>query len=294
MQKISLNTITNYLMFLTLCLFSAGCLFVFSVMLISRLQGDTPSPTIPWTTLQIGFVLIIVPFVAKRLFAKVIAAPEEVVLPAGAGIFVGFLQGLLYGGAILVIGGIVLFCFNPQRLFSHDLFYYSMATLGVTGVAGAFFAPVRVARKARLWLLLALISQFVTLSALRQLLGLFPLKFDYTVAEINFEKMPLADSNLVNWLVPDGAKNIHIYGTRGEEARVQCQITAEQLKEFAKKNKLELPETESREFAFGNNETVVFIYNRESGVLIGFFRRDGLPGHLRRETKAEEKKPAGQ
>ena len=79
-------------------------------------------------------------------------------------------------------------------------------------------------------LLLALIAQFVTLSALRQLLGLFPLKFDYTVAEINLEKMPLADKNLVNWLVPDGAKNIHIYGTRGEEARVQCQVTAEQLK----------------------------------------------------------------
>ena len=290
MQKISLNTITNYLMFLTLCLFSAGCLFLFSVMLISRLQGDNPSPTIPWTTLQVGFVLIIVPFIAKRLFAKVIAAPEEVQLPAGAGIFVGFLQGLLYGGAILVVGGIALFCFNPQRLFSHDLFYYSMIVLGVTGAVGAFFAPVHVARKARLWLLLALIAQFVTLSALRQLLGLVQLKFDYAVAEINLEKMPLADKNLVNWLVPEGAKDIHIYGIRGEEARVQCKVTAEQLNAFAKKYKFELPETDSREFAFGNNETAVFIYNRDSGVLIGFFKRSGLPENLRRETKPEEKK----
>lgn len=290
MQKISLNTITNYLMFLTLCLFSAGCLFLFSVLLISRLQGDSPSPVIPWTTLQIGFVLIIVPFVGKRLFAKIVAAPEEVELPRNAGFFVGFLQGLLYGGSILVIAGIWLFCFNTERLFSHDLTYYSLVILGVCGVAGMFFAPVRVARKARLWLLLALISQFVTISTLRQLLGLVQLKFDYKVSEIDLAKMPLADKHLVNWLVPDGAKNIHIYGTRGEEARVQCQVTAEQLKAFAEKYKLDLPEIDRKEFAFGNNETVAFIYNRETGVLVGIFKRNGLPANLRREPKKEDKK----
>lgn len=288
MPKISLQTITNYLMFLTLSIFSAGCLYLFIMMLISRLQGDTPSPVIPWTTLQVGFVLIIIPFVGKRLYAKIVAAPEEVELPRNAGLFVGFLQGLLYGGAILVLAGAGLFCFAPHRLFTPDISYYALAIAGITGLSGACYPPVRVARKARLWLLIALIAQFVAISTIRQMLGLYPLKFDYNVEILNWEKMPLADRNMVTWLVPDDARDIHIYGIRGVEARCQCKVTPEQLKKFAEKHKFELEHTDRSEFAFGNNEFVVFIYNRETETLTGYFKRDGLPARLLKPAKPSD------
>ena len=286
MNKLTLNRFTNYLMFATLCLFTAGCLYLFSIMLISRLQGDTPSPAIPWTTLQIGFVLIVIPFFAKRIFAKVVDAPEDVELPRNAAFFVGFLQGLLYGGTILIFAGAGLFCFAPTRLFDHNISYYALAVLGATGAAGIFYAPLRVARKARLWLLLALIAQFVTLSTLRQLLGLAPLSFDYTVQLPDPGKMPLAGKDVVNLLVPDDAENIHIYGTRGVETRVQCKVDGKGLEKFAQKHKFELPENTGKEFVFGNNEFVIFIYDPSTQLLTGYFKRDGLPEKLRRPEKA--------
>ena len=163
---------------------------------------------------------------------------------------------------------------------------YALAVLGVTGAAGIFYAPSRIARKARLWLLLALIAQFVTLSTIRQLLGLAPLNFDYTVQLPDPGKMPLAGKDVVNLLVPDDAENIHIYGTRGVETRVQCKVDGEGLKKFAQKHKFELPENTGKEFVFGNNEFVIFIYNPNTQILTGYFKRDGLPEKLRRPEKA--------
>ncbi len=284
MNRLTLNRITNYLMFATLCLFTAGCLYLFIMMLVSRLQGDTPSPVIPWTTLQIGFVLIVVPFFGKRLFFKIVEAPEDVELPREAGLFVGLLQGLLYGGTLLILAGAGLFCFDPIRLFDHKIFYWAMATLALTGFAGICYAPVRIARKARLWLLLALIAQFVTLSTMRQLLGLYPLKYDYQVAVADPEKMPLADKGIINWMIPDGAENIHLYGVRGDHSRVKCQVSAEQLKAFAAKHKFELPQDDKEEIVFGNNEFIIFIYNRKTMTLTGLFIRGGLPEQLRRKA----------
>ena len=289
MNKLTLNRITNYLMFATLTIFTGGCLYLFIMMLVSRLQGDTPSPVIPWTTLQIGFVLIIVPFFAKRIYAKVVDAPEDVELPRNAALFVGFLQGLLYGGTVLIIAGAGLFCFAAERLFDHNITYYALTCLGLTGLAGVYYAPLRISRKARLWLLLALIAQFVTISTMRQLLGLYPLKFDYRTETLDLKKMPFADKGIVNWLIPDGAENIHLYGIRGDEARVQCQIDEAGLKKFAQKHKFELPETTPNEFVFGNNEFIIFIYNRKNNTLSGYFKRDGLPAKLRKNE--QEVKP---
>ena len=288
MNKLTLNRITNYLMFATLCLFTAGCLYLFSVLLISRLQGDTPSPVIPWTTLQIGFVLIVVPFFGKRLYYKIVEAPEEVELPRGAGLFVGFLQGLLYGGTLLVLAGAGLFCFAPMRLFDHNLFYWALATLALTGFAGICYAPVRVARKTRLWLLVALIAQFVTISTMRQLLGLYPLKYDYQVAVVNPEKMPLASKGIIELMIPDGAENIHLYGVRGNQTRVKCQASAEQIKAFTAKHKFELPQDDKEEIIFGDKEYTIFIYNRKSNTLTGLYCRNKLPEQLRRKTPADK------
>ena len=288
MNKLTLNRITNYLMFATLCLFTAGCLYLFSVLLISRLQGDTPSPVIPWTTLQIGFVLIVIPFFGKRLFYKIVEAPEEVELPRGTGLFVGFLQGLLYGGTLLILVGAGLFCFAPIRLFDHNIFYWAIAALALTGFAGICYAPVRVARKTRLWLLLALIAQFVTISTIRQLLGLYPLKYDYQGENADPEKMPLASKGIIELMIPEGAENIHLYGIRGDQTRVKCQVTAEQLKAFAAKHKLELPQDDKEEIVFGNNEYTIFIYNRKSNTLTGLYKRNGLPEQLRRKAPADK------
>ena len=286
MNRLTLNRITNYLMFATLCLFTAGCLYLFSVLLISRLQGDTPSPVIPWTTLQIGFVLIVVPFFGKRLFYKIVEAPEEVELPRGAGLFVGFLQGLLYGGTLLVLAGTGLFCFAPLRLFDHNLFYWALATLALTGFAGICYAPVRIARKARLWLLVALIAQFVTLSTMRQLLGLYPLKYDYQVEFADPAKMPLASKGIIELMIPEGAEKIHLYGVRGNQTRVKCQASAEQLKAFAAKHKFELPQDDKEEIIFGDKEYTIFIYNRKSNTLTGLYSRNKLPEQLRRKEPA--------
>lgn len=286
MNRLTLNRITNYLMFATLCLFTAGCLYLFSVLLISRLQGDTPSPVIPWTTLQIGFVLIVVPFFGKRLFYKIVEAPEEVELPRGAGLFVGFLQGLLYGGTLLVLAGAGLFCFAPLRLFDHNLFYWALATLALTGFAGICYAPVRVARKTRLWLLLALIAQFVTLSTMRQLLGLYPLKYDYQVEFADPAKMPLASKGIIELMIPEGAEKIHLYGVRGNQTRVKCQASAEQLKAFAAKHKFELPQDDKEEIIFGDKEYTIFIYNRKNNTLTGLYSRNKLPEQLRRKEPA--------
>lgn len=288
MNKLTLNRITNYLMFATLCLFTAGCLYLFSVLLISRLQGNTPSPVIPWTTLQVGFVLIVIPFFGKRLFYKIVEAPEEVELPRGASLFVGFLQGLLYGGTLLILVGTGLFCFDPMRLFDHNIFYWAIAALALTGFAGICYAPVRVARKTRLWLLLALIAQFVTISTIRQLLGLYPLKYDYQVEFADPEKMPLASKGIIELMIPEGAEDIHLYGIRGDQTRVKCQVTAEQLKAFAAKHKLELPQDDKEEIVFGNNEFTIFIYNRKSNTLTGLYKRNGLPEQLRRKAPADK------
>ena len=286
MQQLSFNKITNYLMFLTLSLFAAACLYVFSVILISRLQGDTPSPVIPWTTLQVGFVLLIIPFFAKRIFAKVVAAPEEVTLPRPAALFVGLLNGLLYGGALLIILTAVIFCTNPLRLLADDVSKYAGIILGLTGLAGVVLAPQRVARKTRLWLLLALICQFVSISNARQLLGLYPFKYDYTVETVDMKKMPLVEKQVVEWLIPEGAKNIHIHGIRATHSRAECTVTMEQIKKFAAKHKFELPENPAKEFVFGNNEFLIFIYNQQTASLLGYFQRDGLPPSLKRpDTK---------
>lgn len=286
MQNLSLNKITNYLMFLTLSLFAAACLYIFSVMLISRLQGDTPNPVIPWTTLQVGFVLLVIPFIGKRIYAKVVAVPEEVTLPRPAALFVGMLNGLLYGGALLIILTAIIFCTEPIRLLADNVAKYAGIILAVSALAGAAIAPQRVSRKARLWLLLALVCQFVMLSTVRQLLGLYPFKYDYTVEEVDFKKMPLVEKQIVEWLIPEGAKNIHIYGTRASHSRAECNATMEQIKNFAAKHKFELPEAPANEFVFGNNEFLIFIYNQQTTRLLGYFKRDGLPQNLKKpETK---------
>ena len=283
MKNLSFSKITNYLMFLTLSLFAAACLYIFSVVLISRLQGDTPSPVIPWTTLQIGFVLLIIPFIGKRIYAKVVNVPEEVALPRPAAIFVGLLNGLLYGGALLIICTAVIFCTDPLRRLADNIAKYAGIILLACGLAGIVAAPQRVARKARLWLLLALICQFVILSTARQLLGLYPFKYDYTVESVDLKKMPLVEKPIVEWLIPEGAKNIHIYGTRASHSRVECTVPMEQIKKFAAKHKFELPENPAAEFIFGNNEFLIFIYNQQNGLLLGYFKRDGLPPHLRKK-----------
>lgn len=283
MKNLSFSKITNYLMFLTLSLFAAACLYIFSVVLISRLQGDTPSPVIPWTTLQIGFVLLIIPFIGKRIYAKVIDVPEEVSLPRPAAIFVGLLNGLLYGGALLIICTAVIFCTDPLRLLADNIAKYAGIILLACGLAGIVAAPQRVARKARLWLLLALICQFVILSTARQLLGLYPFKYDYTVESVDLKKMPLVEKPIVEWLIPEGAKNIHIYGIRASHSRAECTVSMEQLKKFAAKHKFELPENPAGEFIFGNNEFLIFIYNQQNGLLLGYFKRDGLPPHLKKK-----------
>lgn len=286
MQNLSFNKITNYLMFLTLSLFAAACLYIFSMGLISRLQGNDPSPVIPWTTLQVGFILIVIPFIGKRIYAKVVAVPDEVTLPRPAALFVGLLNGLLYGGALLIILTAIIFCTDPIRLLADNTAKYAGLVLAASGIAGIAVAPHQVARKARLWLLLALICQFVTLSTARQLLGLYPFEYDYTTAERDLKKMPLVEKQIVEWLIPDGAKNIRIHGIRAGFSRSECTVTMEQIKAFAAKHKFELPENPANEFAFGNNEFLVYVYNQQTGVLQGYFRRDGLPANLiRPDTK---------
>ena len=286
MQNLSFNKITNYLMFLTLSLFAAACLYIFSMGLISRLQGNDPSPVIPWTTLQVGFILIVIPFIGKRIYAKVVAVPDEVTLPRPAALFVGLLNGLLYGGALLIILTAIIFCTDPIRLLADNTAKYAGLVLAASGIAGIAVAPHQVARKARLWLLLALICQFVTLSTARQLLGLYPFKYDYSVEEVDLKKMPLVEKQIVEWLIPDGAKNIRIHGIRAGFSRSECTVTMEQLKAFAAKHKFELPENPPNEFAFGNNEFLVYVYNQQTNLLLGYFRRDGLPPHLKKpDTK---------
>ena len=282
MQKLSLNKITNYLMFITLSLFAAACLYIFAAVLFGRLQGDDPNPMIPWTTLQIGFVLIVVPFIGKRIYAKVVNAPDEVTLPKIAAVFVGMLNGFLYGGTVLILATAVLFCTDPARLLGEDVAKTAFIILGACGVGGMCLAPQKVARKTRLWLLVALIAQFVTLSTARQLLGLYPMKYDYTVEKLDLKKMPLADRTHIRFLIPEGAKNIHIHGIRATLAKSECVVSMEQVKKFAEQHKFELPENPGNEFVFGNNEFVVFVYNQQTGTLLGYFKRDGLPENLKK------------
>lgn len=288
MPRISLNKITNYLMFLILSAFSAGCMYIFSVTLVSRLQGDTPSPIIPWTTLQIGFVLLVIPFLGKRIYAKVVDVQEDVELPGGAALFVGFLQGLLYGGTLLIIAGAVIFCTGAERLLDPAIPRYTLIALAVTGCAGAFYAQKKVARKARLWLLLALICQFVTISTMRQLLGLFPLKYDYRTEEFAEKSMPLADKTVIEKLIPDGANKIHLYGTRGDHARIQCNTTLEKIKQFAEAQKYSIETASADDFILTDNKNAVFHFNVKSGVLSGYFKHDGLPETLRRPENAKK------
>ncbi len=290
MPKLSFNKITNYLIFLTLSLFAATCLFIFAVMIVGRFQGDNPNPMIPWTTLQVGFVLIVVPFFGKRIFAKVVNAPEEVTLPRPASLFVGMLSGLLYGGAILILATAALFCTDPARLLGDDVAKTAFIILGVTAVIGMFLAPQRVSRKARLWLLVALIAQFVSISTARQLLGLYPMEYDYKVEELDLKKMPLADRNHTRWLIPEGAKNIHIHGVRASFGKVQCTVSMEQVKKFMDQYKLKILLDNGNEIVFGNDEFVVFIYNQQTKVLAGSFRRDGLPENLKKpQVPAQDK-----
>lgn len=277
MPKLSFNTITNYLIFLTLSLFAAACLFLFAVMIVGRFQGDTPNPMIPWTTLQVGFVLLVVPFFGKRIFAKVVKAPEEVTLPRPAALFVGMLSGLLYGGAILILATAVLFCIEPARLLGDDVAKTAFIILGITAVAGMFLAPQKVARKARLWLLVALIAQFVTISTARQLLGLYPMEYNYKVEKIDLKQMPLADRNHIKWLIPEGAKNIHIHGVRASFGKSKCTVSMEQVKKFMDLHKFKILLDNGNEFVFGDNKFVVFLYNQKTGELAGSFQLDGLP-----------------
>ena len=200
--------------------------------------------------------------------------------------FVGFLQGLLYGGTLLVLAGAGLFCFAPMRLFDHNLFYWALAALALTGFAGICYAPVRVARKTRLWLLVALIAQFVALSTMRQLLGLYPLKYDYQVEFADPAKMPLASKGIIELMIPEGAENIHLYGVRGNQTRVKCQASAEQIKAFTAKHKFELPQDDKEEIIFGDKEYTIFIYNRKSNTLTGLYCRNKLPEQLRRKDPA--------
>ena len=277
MPKLSFNTITNYLIFLTLSLFAAACLFLFAVMIVGRFQGDTPNPMIPWTTLQVGFVLLVVPFFGKRIFAKVVKAPEEVTLPRPAALFVGMLSGLLYGGAVLIIATAALFCIDPARLLGDDVAKTALIILGITAVTGMFLAPQKVARKARLWLLVALIAQFVTISTARQLLGLYPMEYNYKVEKIDLKQMPLADRNHIKWLIPEGAKNIHIHGVRASFGKSKCTVSMEQVKKFMDLHKFKKLLDNGNEFVFGDDKFVVFLYNQKTGELAGSFQLDGLP-----------------
>ena len=285
MSKITLNQATNYLMFLTLSLFTAICLYFFSVLLISRLQGDDPSPMIPWTTLHVGFVLLIIPMIGKKIFSKVVDAREDVEIPRSAAVFVGMLRGLLYGGALLVIGGAAMFCISPERLLSGEVSSVAWGVLIVSGSAGLFFPPQVVARRTRLWLLLTLVCQFVMLSTMRQMLGLYPLKFEYSVESADLSKMPLLDKNIVSKLLPPGAGEIKLSGRRGSagEVRMQCRVQPKDLETFIQLNKYILPENRGSEYSFGNNKDIVFIYNSETSFLQGFYCAPGLPAKLLRK-----------
>ena len=285
MSKITLNQVTNYLMFLTLSLFTAVCLYFFSVMLISRLQGDNPSPMIPWTTLHVGFVLLIIPMIGKKIFNKVVEAKEDVELPRGAGVFVGLIRGLLYGGAVLVVGGAVLFCLAPEKLLQGEVSSVAWGVLIVTGAAGIFLPPQMVARRTRLWLLLTVVCQFVMLSTMRQMLGLYPLRFEYDMEAADFSKMPLLDKNIASKVLPPGAGDVKISGMRGSdgEVRVHCRVSSKDLETFIQMNKYTLPEKRGTEYSFGDNKNAVFIYNGETSQLQGFYRVSGLPEKLLRK-----------
>lgn len=285
MSKITLNQVTNYLMFLTLSLFTAICLYFFSVMLISRLQGDNPSPMIPWTTLHVGFVLLIIPMIGKKIFNKVVEAKEDVELPRGAGVFVGLIRGLLYGGALLVVGGAAMFCLAPEKLLQGEVSSVAWGVLIVTGCAGVFFPPQMVARRTRLWLLLTVVCQFVMLSTMRQLLGLYPLKFEYDMESADLSRMPLLDKNSASKILPPGAENVEISGVRGSdgEVRLHCRVQAKDLETFIQMNKYTFPENRGTEFTFGDNKCAVFVYNSETSLLQGFYRVSGLPEKLLRK-----------
>lgn len=283
MPRLPLNKITNHLMFITLTLFAAACLFVFIAALIGRIQGNNPSPAIPWTTLQVGFILIIVPFIGKRIYSKVVNAPEDVTLPAAAGVFVGFLNGLLYGGALLIIAGAILFCLAPEKLFDKNIAHIALGVLVVTGGAGVCFPVQQVARKARLWLLLTLICQFVTISTMRQLLGLMPLKFDYRFTEVTQGNAPLVPQTLLKRLIPPGAKNIHLHGTTSL-TEMRCEISEADVQKFIAENKYSCHAQNETETVFGDNEIFIWVFNHNRGILDGFFRRDGLPQALVKKT----------
>ena len=145
--------------------------------------------------------------IGKKIFSKVVDAREDVEIPRSAAVFVGMLRGLLYGGALLVIGGAALFCISPERLLSGEVSSVAWGVLIVSGSAGLFFPPQVVARRTRLWLLLTLVCQFVMLSTMRQMLGLYPLKFEYSVESADLSKMPLLDKNIVSKLLPPGSNN---------------------------------------------------------------------------------------
>lgn len=282
-RNLSFNKVTNYLMFGTLSLFTAACLYFFSVTLISRLQGSNPSPVIPWTTLHIGFILIIVPLFGKKIFYKVVEAPEDVALSANAGVFVGFLRGLLYGGTVLVLGAVLLFCVDVERLLlDKNVPKAAYVILGISGCAGAFFYPSRVARKTRLWLLLTLICQFVMLSTIRQMLGLYPLRFQYSAESMQNASMPLLDPLIIEKLIPAGAEKINVRGVRGgkNEVAIQCRISREKVDAFIKSHKYQLRGESSNGFSFGDNQRLLFNYNEAAQELFGVFQDGGLPKAL--------------
>ena len=294
-RKLSFSKVTNYLMFGTLSLFTAACLYFFSVTLISRMQGDNPSPVIPWTTLHIGFILIIVPLLGKKIFYKVVEAPEDVALGANAGIFVGLLRGLLYGGTVLVLGAVVLFCVDVERLLlDSNVPKAAYVILGISGCAGAFFYPTRVARKTRLWLLLTLICQFVMLSTIRQMLGLYPLKFRYSVESMQGASMPLLDPMIAEKLIPAGAENINVRGVRGgkNEVAMQCSISREKVDAFIKSHKYQLRGESRNGFSFGDNKRTLFNYNESRQELFGVFQDNGLPKALIHQKNDETSTPA--
>lgn len=292
MFNAKLNHITNYLMFLTLSLFASICLYFFSVMLISRLQGDDPSPNIPWTTLHVGFVLLIIPFVGKRLFAKIVGVKEDVELPRSAGVFVGMLRGLLYGGTLLVLGGAAFFCFAPEKLMAGELTRLAWGILIITGVLGVFFPPLTVARRTRLWLLVTLVSQFVMISTMRQMLGLYPFKFEYVQENIALDKMPLLDKKIAEKLLPVGASSIKVWGECTRETHVKCKVAPKDLELFITANKYMITQKSDKISSFGDNKHVIFIYNGETNILEGVFRNEGLPKNVIRPEP--EKKSAGE
>ena len=285
MPKLSFKYLTDYLIFLTLSFFSGVCLYLFSVMIISRLQGDQPSASVPWTTLQVAFVVFVIPFIGRRIYHKVVLAGEEVVLPRIAGWFVGALRGALWGGALLTLGCAALLLSAPEKLFEPPVKNLALAVIVISVGAGACYPPVQISRKFRLWLLIALIAQFVMISAMRNMLGLSYLRIDYSCSSIDAEKMPMLSAELIARLLPPDARDIRITGRGGltAELRGNCKTDLAAVKLFAENNNYKLPEKTDGEFAFSDNKIIVFIFDPGNNTLSFLFKAAGLEEHLIRK-----------